>query len=100
MISIVYFPQLVNHLLAPHGVAFSGGPSITGEPAPGHHFEVTMIQLYKVALSAGKAHRDHKHHHVHHFDHNGPIELARATTTQAVSQSLPLSDPSGKRSVP
>uniref|UniRef100_A0A1B0GMA3 Uncharacterized protein n=1 Tax=Phlebotomus papatasi TaxID=29031 RepID=A0A1B0GMA3_PHLPP len=32
-----------------------------------------MIQLYKVALSAGKAHRDHKHHHVHHFDHNGPV---------------------------
>lgn len=31
-----------------------------------------MFQMYKVALSAGKAHRDHKHHHVHKFVHNGP----------------------------
>lgn len=31
-----------------------------------------MFQMYKVALSAGKAHRDHKHHHVHKFIHNGP----------------------------
>ena len=41
-----------------------------------------MIQIYKVALSAGKAHRDHKHHHVHHFDHNGPI----TSTPQPVTQ--------------
>lgn len=33
--------------------------------------EVTMVQFYKVALTAGKAHRDHKHHHAHRFDHNG-----------------------------
>lgn len=33
--------------------------------------EITMVQLYSVALTAGKAHKDHKHHHVHHFDHNG-----------------------------
>lgn len=35
--------------------------------------EITVLQLYKVALSAGKAHRDHKHHHVHHFNHDGMI---------------------------
>lgn len=46
-----------------------------------------MVQLYKVALSAGKAHRDHKHHHVHHFDHNGPIEPTTQAPTQAVSLS-------------
>lgn len=40
--------------------------------------EITVLQLYKVALSAGKAHRDHKHHHVHHFDHDGLI----STTVQ------------------
>lgn len=74
---------MVNHQLAPHGIAYSGGP---GNPAPGHHFEVTMIQLYKVALSAGKAHRSHKHHHAHHFDHNGEIETPRTTTTPAVSK--------------
>lgn len=33
--------------------------------------EITMVQLYSVALTAGKAHRDHKHHHAHEFDHNG-----------------------------
>lgn len=40
--------------------------------------EITMVQLYSVALTAGKAHKDHKHHHVHHFDHNG-----QAITTPA-----------------
>lgn len=33
--------------------------------------EITLVQLYSVALTAGKAHRDHKHHHAHTFDHNG-----------------------------
>lgn len=33
--------------------------------------EITMVQLYSVALTAGKAHRDHKHHHAHKYDHNG-----------------------------
>lgn len=37
--------------------------------------EITMFQLYHVALTAGKAHKDHKHHHAHHFKHDGtPIE--------------------------
>lgn len=33
--------------------------------------EITMVQLYHVALTAGKAHKDHKHHHAHHFKHDG-----------------------------
>lgn len=65
--------QIVGHVIKPHGVLYSGGPSITGPIANGLHMEVALVQLYKVALSAGKAHRDHKHHHVHHFDHEGPI---------------------------
>lgn len=39
--------------------------------------ELTMLQLYSVALTAGKAHKDHKHHHAHKYDHNG----APITTT-------------------
>lgn len=42
--------------------------------------ELTILQLYKVALSAGKAHRDHKHHHVHHFDHEGLISTSAQPT--------------------
>lgn len=42
--------------------------------------EVTVLQLYKVALSAGKAHRDHKHHHVHHFNHDGQLMTTQAPT--------------------
>lgn len=42
--------------------------------------EVTVLQLYKVALSAGKAHRDHKHHHVHHFNHDGILMTTQPPT--------------------
>lgn len=70
--------QIVGQSVAPHGILFSGGPSVTGPVCEDLHMEITMLQIYKVALSAGKAHRDHKHHHVHHFDHNGP-----ATSTPA-----------------
>ncbi|XP_055846049.1 uncharacterized protein LOC129911989 [Episyrphus balteatus] len=70
---------LVSHKIPANGMLFAGGPSETGEVAHGLHFELTLIQIYKVALSAGKAHRDHKHHHVHHFDHEGQ----EVTTTKA-----------------
>jgi hypothetical protein len=73
--------RLVGHNIPEGGSAFSGGPSITGKIADGLHMEITWLQLYKVALSAGKAHRDHKHHHVHRFDFNGPIETTRAPVT-------------------
>ncbi|KAG4070161.1 hypothetical protein HA402_003851 [Bradysia odoriphaga] len=71
--------RIVGESIKPNGILFSGGPSITGPVADDLHMEITMLQIYKVALSAGKAHRDHKHHHVHHFDHEGP---ATSTTTQ------------------
>lgn len=76
--NLVNFSQIVGQSVKPHGILFSGGPSITGPVADDLHMEITMLQIYKVALSAGKAHRDHKHHHVHHFDHDG-----LATTTPA-----------------
>ncbi|XP_059059870.1 uncharacterized protein LOC131853078 [Achroia grisella] len=48
--------------------------------------EVTMLQLYHVALTAGKAHKDHKHHHAHHFKHDGtPLE----TSTEPVTEPPP-----------
>lgn len=53
---------------------------MTGPVTEGLHFEVTLIQIYRVALSAGKAQRNHKHHHVHRVDHEGRII---PTTTRA-----------------
>lgn len=75
---------MVGHKVDGDGKAFTGGKSITGPIAQGLHYEVTLLQLYKVALSAGKAHRDHKHHHVHHFDFNGPIESPMTTAAPPV----------------
>lgn len=54
--------------------------------------EITMLQLYHVALTAGKAHKDHKHHHVHHFKHDGtPLESSTQAATEAPPpQATPL----------
>ena len=55
--------------------------------------ELTMLQLYNVALTAGKAYIDHKHHHVHLFDHNGlPITttIAPVKTPKPTMASHPL----------
>lgn len=42
-----------------------------------------MLQVYHVALTAGKAHKDHKHHHVHHFKHDGtPFETSSEAETE------------------
>lgn len=51
--------------------------------------EITMVQLYKVALTAGKAHKDHKHHHAHQFDHDGRIITTPAPATPRNVPSLP-----------
>lgn len=52
-----------------------------------------MLQLYHVALTAGKAHKDHKHHHAHHFKHDGtPIESATEPVTEPPP---PVSTPIG-----
>jgi hypothetical protein len=76
----LHLDQLVSHEIEAGGKAFTGGKSPNGPIAASLHYEVTLLQLYSVALSAGKAHRDHKHHHVHKFDHNGEIST---TTTPA-----------------
>lgn len=48
-----------------------------------------MIQFYKVALTAGKAHKDHKHHHAHQFDHNGRVITTPPPTTPRNRPTLP-----------
>ncbi|KAF2905881.1 hypothetical protein ILUMI_00293, partial [Ignelater luminosus] len=74
--------RLVGHHIPSGGIAITGqeqtqygGGFLEGVEAPkgagGMLGEVTMIQLYSVALTAGKAHRNHKHHHAHRYDHNG-----------------------------
>lgn len=66
-------------MLIEHMIVISTGPA-------GMLGEFTMLQLYHVALTAGKAHKDHKHHHVHHFGHDGsPLSL----TTPAPPPSTP-----------
>lgn len=74
---------LVGYTIPAKGELFSGGHSNTGALPKGLHFEITMVQIYRIALSAGKAHRDHKHHHAHHFDHEGK-ELVTTTKTPPV----------------
>lgn len=51
-----------------------------------------MLQLYHVALTAGKAHKDHKHHHAHHFKHDGsPIESSTEPITEPPPpQAIPI----------
>lgn len=43
------------------------------EKGSGLQGELTLIQLYKAALSKGKAYSDHKHHHAHEWGHDGEM---------------------------
>ncbi|XP_060661722.1 uncharacterized protein LOC132795179 [Drosophila nasuta] len=82
--------SLVGHKIPAKGKLRSGGSSITGEVSHGLHFEVTLVQIYRVALSAGKAHRDHKHHHVHHFDHEGQEVSSTARAPPMINRPQPM----------
>ncbi|CAG9859038.1 unnamed protein product [Phyllotreta striolata] len=92
--------RLVNHVIPGGGIAITGqeqrqlgGGFQEGVEAPkgsgGMLGEITMLQLYKVALTAGKAHKDHKHHHAHQFDHNGRAITTPAPTTPRNRPALP-----------
>lgn len=48
-----------------------------------------MVQLYEVALSAGKAHKDHKHHHAHHYEHDTENNTPRPTRPPVTGPPLP-----------
>ncbi|XP_076633052.1 pentraxin-related protein b6 [Colletes latitarsis] len=88
--------RLVGHVIKGGGIAITGqeqrqlgGGFLEGDGAPkgagGYLGEVTMLQLYSVALTAGKAHKDHKHHHAHHYEHdtsnNTPRPMPRPPAT-------------------
>ncbi|XP_053624759.1 uncharacterized protein LOC128683301 [Plodia interpunctella] len=84
--------RLVGHIIKGGGVAVTGQDQSflytkDGQTPvikkPGLIGEITMLQMYHVALTAGKAHKDHKHHHAHHFKHDGtPIESATEPATE------------------
>ncbi|XP_011552614.3 uncharacterized protein LOC105384125 [Plutella xylostella] len=87
--------RLVGHVIKGGGTAISGQEQSLLykdglEPIsrqPGLMGEITMLQLYHVALTAGKAHKDHKHHHAHHFKHDGsPLD---ANTEEAPTEPPP-----------
>ncbi|XP_029179037.1 uncharacterized protein LOC114946606 [Nylanderia fulva] len=88
--------RLVGHVIKGGGIAISGqeqrqlgGGFLEGEGAPlgsgGYLGELTMVQLYGVALTAGKAHKDHKHHHAHHYEHDTSNNTPRTTTRAPVT---------------
>ncbi|XP_067635400.1 uncharacterized protein b6 [Eurosta solidaginis] len=81
---------LVSHTIPAKGKLYSGGPSPTGDLSEGLHFEITLIQIYHIALSAGKAHRDHKHHHAHHFDYEGRELSTTTRAPPAINRPLPM----------
>lgn len=87
--------QLVNHVIKGGGVAITGqeqrqygGGFLEGDGAPkgsgGMLGEITQLQMYSVALTAGKAYRDHKHHHGNY--NSDPAQPARSTTTTPAPQ--------------
>ncbi|CAL7942727.1 unnamed protein product [Xylocopa violacea] len=92
--------RLVGHVIKGGGIAITGqeqrqlgGGFLEGEDAPpgagGMLGEVTMLQLYGVALTAGKAHKDHKHHHAHHYEHDTTNNTPRPTRRPVTGPPLP-----------
>lgn len=60
--------EYLEQALAIHHTAYSG--------------ELTLVTLYKAALTAGKAYNDHKHHHVHNFHHGYDESVDEAETEE------------------
>lgn len=81
LISYINFFQLVGKTIKGGGIAITGqtqskygggfglDSSGTGKESTGFYGEITLVQLYKAALTAGKAYNTHKHHHAHKFTH-------------------------------
>ncbi|XP_043521494.1 uncharacterized protein LOC122534680 isoform X1 [Frieseomelitta varia] len=92
--------RLVRHVIKGGGVAITGqeqrqlgGGFLEGDEAPpgsgGLLGEITMVQLYGVALTAGKAHKDHKHHHANHYEHDTSNNTPRPTRPPVTGPPLP-----------
>lgn len=74
------------------GVAISGREYL--DQALAVHFpslsgELTLLSLYKAALTAGKAYNDHKHHHVHNFHHGYDESVDEADTEEPDTDATP-----------
>ncbi|KMZ07706.1 uncharacterized protein Dsimw501_GD14477 [Drosophila simulans] len=84
--------SLVGHKIPANGKLRSGGSSVTGEVSHGLHFEMTLIQVYRVGRlkDTGAAHRDHKHHHVHHFDHEGQEVSSTTRAPPSINRPQPM----------
>lgn len=67
--------EYLEQALAVHHTAFSG--------------ELTLVSLYKAALTAGKAYNDHKHHHVHNFHHGYDEAVDEADTEEPETPAAP-----------
>lgn len=77
------------------GVAISGREYLEQALAVHHASysgELTLVSLYKAALTAGKAYNNHKHHHVHNF-HHGYDETADEAATQEPPVTAAAPDP-------
>lgn len=76
---------MVGKVIKGGGVAFSGREYLEQALAvhyPAYSGELTLLSLYKAALTAGKAYNDHKHHHVHNFHHGYDESVDEAETEE------------------
>ncbi|XP_050429968.1 uncharacterized protein LOC126839066 [Adelges cooleyi] len=67
-----FYNLMVGKLIKGGGVAISGREYLDHAFAVGkmaYSGELTLMTMYKAALTAGKAYNDHKHHHAHNFHH-------------------------------
>uniref|UniRef100_A0ABL0DL28 Uncharacterized protein n=1 Tax=Rhodnius prolixus TaxID=13249 RepID=A0ABL0DL28_RHOPR len=69
-----------------YGGGFSDSPK-----EGGLYGEITLVHLYKAALTAGKAYNHHKHHHAHKFHHEG-AEPSQDLQQPQLPQMTPLPD--------
>lgn len=76
---------MAGKLIKGGGVAISGREFVEQALAidgPAYSGELTLVTLYKAALTAGKAYNDHKHHHVHNFHHGYDESVDEAETEE------------------
>lgn len=88
---------MVGKMIKGGGVAISGREYLEQALAvyhPSYSGELTLVTLYKAALTAGKAYNDHKHHHVHNFHHGYDESVDEADTAE------PPADPAGPDPTP
>lgn len=86
---------MVGKMIKGGGVAISGREYLEQALAvhhPSYSGELTLVSLYKAALTAGKAYNNHKHHHVHNF-HHGYDESVDEGETQEPPVTAAAPDP-------